>query len=89
MENVKEFHNAEQQKNEANEAENFDVFIKAMVQAVEKYGRFAGNAETGDPLSQPRLHKKTGNIPGQGGAVSSRHARGHGTVPAVFGHHPK
>lgn len=40
MENVKEFHNAEQQNNEANEAENFDVFIKAMVQAVEKYGRF-------------------------------------------------
>jgi hypothetical protein len=37
MENVKEFHNAEQQKNEA---ESFDVFIKAMVQAVEKYGRF-------------------------------------------------
>lgn len=40
MENVKEFHNAEQQNNEADEAENFDVFIKAMVQAVEKYGRF-------------------------------------------------
>ena len=40
MENVKEFHNAEQQKNEADEAENFDVFIKAMVQALEKYGRF-------------------------------------------------
>ena len=40
MENVKEYHNAKQQKNEVNEAENFDVFIKAMVQAVEKYGRF-------------------------------------------------
>lgn len=40
MENVKEYHNAEQQKNEVNEAENFDVFIKAMVQVVEKYGRF-------------------------------------------------
>lgn len=40
MENVKEYHNAEQQKNEANESENFDVFIKAMVQVVEKYGRF-------------------------------------------------
>lgn len=40
MENGKEFHNAEQQNNEADEAENFDVFIKAMVQAVEKYGRF-------------------------------------------------
>ncbi len=33
-------HNAEQQKNKTDEAENFDVFIKAMVQAVEKYGRF-------------------------------------------------
>ena len=40
MENVKEIHNAEQQKNETDEVENFDVFIKAMVQAVEKYGRF-------------------------------------------------
>ena len=40
MENVKEFHNAEQQKNETDEVENFDVFINAMVQAVEKYGRF-------------------------------------------------
>ena len=27
-------------KNKTDEAENFDVFIKAMVQAVEKYGRF-------------------------------------------------
>ena len=40
MGNFKEINNAEQQKNEADEAENFDVFIKAMVQAVEKYGRF-------------------------------------------------
>ena len=40
MENVKEIHNAEQQKNETDEVENFDVFISAMVQAVEKYGRF-------------------------------------------------
>ena len=40
MENVKEIHNAEQQKNKTDETENFDVFIKAMVQAVEKYGRF-------------------------------------------------
>ena len=36
MENVKEIHNAEQQKNETDEVENFDVFINAMVQAVEK-----------------------------------------------------
>ena len=35
MENVKEFHNAEQKNNEAAEAENFDVFRKAMVQAGE------------------------------------------------------
>lgn len=41
MENVKASTNAEQQhENAASEAENFDVFIKAMVQVVEKYGRF-------------------------------------------------
>ena len=41
MENVKTSTNAEQQhENAASEAENFDVFIKAMVQVVEKYGRF-------------------------------------------------
>ena len=40
MENVKEIHNAEQQKNETDEVENFDVFINAMVQAAEKYRRF-------------------------------------------------
>lgn len=33
--------NAEQQhESKVNEAENFDTFIKAMVQVVEKYGRF-------------------------------------------------
>lgn len=41
MENVKASINAEQQhENKVNEAENFDTFIKAMVQIVEKYGRF-------------------------------------------------
>ena len=41
MENVKASINAEQQhENIDSEAENFDVFIKAMVQIVEKYGRF-------------------------------------------------
>ena len=39
MENVKASQNAEQQhESNVNEAENFEVFIKAMVQAVEKYG---------------------------------------------------
>ena len=41
MENVKVPTNAEQQHEcKVNEAENFDTFIKAMVQIVEKYGRF-------------------------------------------------
>lgn len=41
MENVKESENAKQQhRSIANEEENFDTFIKAMVQIVEKYGRF-------------------------------------------------
>lgn len=41
MENVKLSESAEQQhESVANETENFDVFIKAMVQIVEKYGRF-------------------------------------------------
>ncbi len=41
MENVKVSQNAEQQhESNVNEAENFEVFIKAMVQAVEKYGKF-------------------------------------------------
>ena len=41
MENVKASTNAEQQhESKVNEAENFDTFIKAMVQIVEKYGRF-------------------------------------------------
>ncbi len=40
MKNVKKIHNGEHQKNETDEAENFDFFINAMVQAAEKYGRF-------------------------------------------------
>lgn len=41
MENVKVFTNAEQQhESKVNEAENFDTFMRAMVQVVEKYGRF-------------------------------------------------
>ncbi len=41
MENAKVSTNAEQQHEcKVNEAENFDTFIKAMVQIVEKYGRF-------------------------------------------------
>lgn len=41
MENVKASTNAEQQhKRKNDEAENFDTFMKAMVQVVEKYGRF-------------------------------------------------
>jgi hypothetical protein len=41
MENVKVSTNAEQQhESKVNEAENFDTFMKAMVQVVEKYGRF-------------------------------------------------
>lgn len=41
MENVKESTNVKQQhESNVNEAENFDTFIKAMVQVVEKYGRF-------------------------------------------------
>jgi hypothetical protein len=39
MENAKVSPNAEQHENMVNETENFDVFIKAMVQIVEKYGR--------------------------------------------------
>ena len=41
MENVKVSTNSEQQhESKVNEAENFDTFMKAMVQVVEKYGRF-------------------------------------------------
>lgn len=41
MENIKASTNAEQQhESKVDEAENFDTFIKAMVQIVEKYGRF-------------------------------------------------
>lgn len=41
MENVKESENAKQQhRSIVNEEENFDPFIKAIVQIVEKYGRF-------------------------------------------------
>ena len=41
MENVKASTNAEQQhESKVDEEENFDTFIKAMVQIVEKYGRF-------------------------------------------------
>ena len=41
MENVKESANVKQQhESNVNEAENFDTFMKAMVQVVEKYGRF-------------------------------------------------
>lgn len=41
MENVKESTNVKQQhESNVNEAENFDTFMKAMVQVVEKYGRF-------------------------------------------------
>lgn len=41
MENVKTSPNAEQtHESMVDEAKNFDVFIKAMVQVVEKYGRF-------------------------------------------------
>lgn len=41
MENVKTSKDAEQQhESMVDEAKNFDVFIKAMVQVVEKYGRF-------------------------------------------------
>lgn len=41
MENVKASINAEQQhESKIDEAENFDTFMKAMVQVVEKYGRF-------------------------------------------------
>lgn len=41
MENVKASTNAEQQhESKIDEAENFDTFMKAMVQVVEKYGRF-------------------------------------------------
>lgn len=41
MENVKVSTNAEQQhESKIDEAENFDTFMKAMVQVVEKYGRF-------------------------------------------------
>ena len=41
MENVRVSTNADKQHQTVeNEAENFDVFIKAMVQVVEKYGRF-------------------------------------------------
>lgn len=39
MENVKASQNAQQYESNVDEAENFDVFIKAMVQAVEKYGK--------------------------------------------------
>ena len=39
MENVKESTNVKQQhESNVNEAENFDTFMKAMVQVVEKYG---------------------------------------------------
>ena len=41
MENVKESTNVKQQhESNVNEAENFDTFMKAMMQVVEKYGRF-------------------------------------------------
>ena len=41
MENVKASTNAEQQhESKVDEAENLDIFMKAMVQIVEKYGRF-------------------------------------------------
>ena len=41
MENVKVSTNAEKQhQSKVNEAENFDTFMKAMVQVVEKYARF-------------------------------------------------
>lgn len=41
MENVKESTNVKQQhESNVNEAESFDTFMKAMVQVVEKYGRF-------------------------------------------------
>jgi len=41
MENVKTSPDAEQpHESMVDEAKNFDVFIKAMVQVVEKYGRF-------------------------------------------------
>lgn len=41
MENVKASTNAEQQhESKIDEAENFDTFMKAIVQVVEKYGRF-------------------------------------------------
>lgn len=41
MENVKTSPEAEQpHESMVDEAKNFDVFIKAMVQVVEKYGRF-------------------------------------------------
>lgn len=40
MEDVKKPMNAEQEKDViTNEMENFDVFIKAMAQIVEKYGK--------------------------------------------------
>ena len=41
MEHVKVSTNAAQQhESKVNEAENFDAFMRAMVQVVEKYGRF-------------------------------------------------
>lgn len=41
MENVKASTNAEQQhESKIDEVENFDTFMKAMVQVVKKYGRF-------------------------------------------------
>lgn len=41
MENVKVSTNAEQQnESKIDETENFDTFMKVMVQVVEKYGRF-------------------------------------------------